>query len=180
MYTPNAATIPDPHQLVGKQLEPIIEILASQPINLQTHLINKSTLMLEQLANIRQRRESHRRFAKLVIDLTTKEARKDKNGQPIKFVPNSARNNNPIHSSAKYKDDTRMFASDKANELSNQRRIAEVTAQAKARSRSEITVREEDLKRFFQPSTRRCQSVVYQYYKEGIFPARGGCDSDES
>ena len=78
MYTLNAATIPDPHQLVGKQFEPIIEILASQPINLQTHLIDKSTSMLEQLTNIRQRRESHRRFTKLVIDPTTKEARKDK------------------------------------------------------------------------------------------------------
>ena len=83
-HAPNAATIPDPHQLVGKQLEPIIEILVSQPINLQTHIINKSMLMLEQLANIRQRRESHRRFTKLVIDPSTKEARKDESGRTHK------------------------------------------------------------------------------------------------
>ena len=181
MYTPNAATIPDPQQPVGKQLEPVIKILASQPINLQTHIINKSTLMLEHLANIRQRRESHRRFTKLVIDPTTKEARKDKNGQPIKFVPNSARTKNPIHSSVKYKDDNHMFESDKANELFNQRQIVEVTVQAEARSRLEIAVREEDFKRDFFSLVHNVAKVWFiDTTRRGFFSARGGCDFDES
>ena len=137
--------------------------------------------MLEQLANIRQRRESHRRLAKLVINPTTKEARTDESGQPTKFVPNSARNNNPIHSSAKYKDDTHMFASDKANELSNQQRIAEVTAQAEARSRLEIAVREEDLKRDLFALVHDTAKVwCIDTTRRGFFSARGGCNFDKS
>ena len=137
--------------------------------------------MLEQLANTRQRRESHRRFAKLVIDPTTKEARKDESVQPIKFVPSSARNNNLIHSSTEYKDDNRMFKSNNANELSNQQRIAEVTAQAKARSRLEIAVCKEDLKQDFFSLVHDTAKVWFiDTTKEGIFSARGGCDFDET
>lgn len=144
--TVTAPTIPDPNQRVGTKLEPAIEDHASHPSSLQTHVISKALMMLKFVANTKQRKESHIHFTKPVISPITNKEKDKGEGNPIKFVPNSARTKCLINSSATYKDDPCMTKSEKANEISNNLRIVQVTFNAKKRSELEIVLRIEDLK----------------------------------
>jgi hypothetical protein len=82
----------DPHALLGTRLEPIMEVLASQPEELQTHIISSSNEVLDLHATIKQRMSTNTRFDKPMKD-TSGEVLKNAEGDPLKFVPNSLRTN---------------------------------------------------------------------------------------
>ena len=85
-----------------------MKVLASQPTSLQTYIIAKTNAMLDLLATIRQRGESHSRFMKPMTDAITGNTVNDDDRAAKQFVPNSCRNKCPIRSSAQSNDDTQM------------------------------------------------------------------------
>ena len=85
----------DPFQLLGTRLEPIMKVLASQPTSLQTHIITKTNVMLDLLATIRQRGESHTRFGKPMTDATSGAVLKDYEGKGKSLYPTLVGTNVP-------------------------------------------------------------------------------------
>ena len=124
-----------------------MNVLASQTASLQTHLIGLINPMLDLRANIKQREESCSRFTKPVIDPRTGEEKKDEAGDTIKFVPNSIRTKNPVNTSNQYKDDPRMKMQEDAALADHLEWQQKMTDRAEQRSKLEIEVRYDDLKK---------------------------------
>jgi hypothetical protein len=103
--------------------------------------------MLDLRANIKQREESCSRFTKPVIDPRTGEEKKDEAGDAIKFVPNSIRTKNPVNTSNQYKDDPRMKVQEDAALADHIEWQQKMTNRAEQRSKLEIEVRYDDLKK---------------------------------
>ena len=106
--------------------------------------------MLDLRANIKQREESCSRFTKPVIDPRTGEKKKDEAGDTIKFVPNSTRTKNPVNTSNQYKDDPHMKMQEDAALADHLEWQQKMTDQAEQRSKLEIEVRYDDLKKGIQ------------------------------
>ena len=102
--------LPDPYKLVGSRLEPIHEVLATQPPSLQTNIIRITRLMLERRDTINLRLTSSAKFTKPVRDPKTEEILKDKEDALLKFAPQSLRAKCPINSSSEFKDEPQMQA----------------------------------------------------------------------
>lgn len=135
----------DPHALLGTRLEPIMEVLASQPEELQTHIISSSNEVLDLHATIKQRTSTNTRFDKPMKD-TSGEVLTNAEGVPLKFVPNSLRTNCKIKASNRCKDDPRMKAVEDEAIKEHEKYKLQQSERAKKMSKLEITLHQELLR----------------------------------
>jgi len=145
----NATKPPDPHQLIGTRLEPIMRDLASQPKKFQTTLIEFQHSMLDKLASIKQRKSSSLRHNKPVIDSKTGKELLDDDGNPKKFVPNSCRAKCPVEASATFRDDPRVTTKLEAARKEHEAWRLKMAQFCKEMSWLEIEMREEALRKEF-------------------------------
>ena len=145
----NATNPPDPHQLIGTRLEPIMGDLASQPKKFQTTLIEFQHSMLDKLASIKQRKSSYLRHTKPVIDPKTGEVSLDDDGAPKKFVPNSCRAKCPVEASESFRDDPRVVTKLEAARKEHEAWRLKMAQFCKEMSWLEIEIREEELRKEF-------------------------------
>lgn len=136
----------DPHALLGTRLEPIMEVLASQPEELQTHIISSSNEVLDLHATIKQRMSTNTRFDKPMKD-TSGEVLTNAEGVPLKFVPNSLRTNCKIKASNRCKDDERMKAIENEAIKEHEKHKLQQAERAKEMSKLEITLHRELLRK---------------------------------
>ena len=136
----------DPHALLGTRLAPIMEVLASQPEELQTHIISSSNEVLDLHATIKQRMSTNTRFDKPMKDASG-EVLKNAEGDPLKFVPNSLRTNCKIKASNRCKDDERMKAIEDEAIKEHEKHKLQQAERAKQMSKLEITLHQELLRK---------------------------------
>ena len=163
----------DPHQLLGTRLAPIMKVLASQPTSLQTYIIAKTNAMLDLLATIRQRGESHSRFMKPMTDAITGNTINEDDGAAKEFVPNSCRNKCPIRSSAQSNDDTQMKTLLEAADKDHEAWKLRMSTHAKTVSELEISIRNKQLRKLFYEFCRDLsltQIVSFEIVNDGFPP----------
>lgn len=134
-------------QLIGTRLEPIIEPLATLPLELQTHIITELNVMLDLHASIEQRRTTNARFEKPATNPTTGEELVDDEGKPLEFVPNSIRSKPPVKPSTLTQDDAEMQALVEEAAAAHEKAKLEQAGFAKQVSKLEIKLREKELRR---------------------------------
>lgn len=145
----NATNPPDPHQLTGTRLEPIMRDLASHPKKFQTILIEFQHSMLDQLASIKQRKSSCLRHTTPVIDPKTGKESLDDDGEPKKFVPNSCRAKCPVEASEMFRDDPRVVSKLEAARKEHEAWRLKMAQFTKEMSWLEIELREEVFRKEF-------------------------------
>ena len=150
-----------------------MEVLASQPNSLQTHIIAKSNAMLDLLATIKQRDASHSRFSQPVTDAKTGDVLTDDAGQPLKFVPNSCRDKCPIKPSQQSNDDNEMKTLLDAANKDHEAWKQQMAAHAQNVSELEINLRNAQLRKLFYEFSKDLSltKVVTLEIINGGFPA---------
>ena len=171
----------DPFQLLGTRLEPIMKVLASQPTSLQTHIITKTNVMLDLLATIRQRGESHTRFGKPMTDATSGAVLKDDEGKAKEFVPNSCRDKCPIKPSQQSNDDDDMKTLLEAANKDHEAWKTAMSNHAKNVSELEISIRNEKLRKLFYEFVKdlALTTVITHEITSGGFPAGNALTTPE-
>jgi hypothetical protein len=86
--TAKAAAPTDLASLLGPRLMPLMDLLATQPDELNGTIISLSQEMLDLHVTIKQRMKSHTQFDKPSTDAKGK-IQNNKEGNPLPFVPNS-------------------------------------------------------------------------------------------
>ena len=84
--TPATAATGSPSTLLGTRLEPIMDLLESQPDELKEHLIVKIKTMLDDRVTIQQRSKTYARFSKPSTDSTTGAILNNEAGNSISFL----------------------------------------------------------------------------------------------
>lgn len=79
--TTTATATADPWQLIVTSLEPIMEVIVSQPESLQTYVISSCGKMLDLIDTIIQRSTNHTRFEKPMANAKTGEVLNDGAGK---------------------------------------------------------------------------------------------------
>ena len=161
----------DPHQLLGTRLAPIMKVLASQPTSLQTYIIAKTNAMLDLLATIRQRGESHTRFGKPMTDATSGAVLKDDEGKAKEFVPNSCRDKCPIKPSQQTNDDNDMKTLLEAANRDHEEWKSTMATHAKNVSELEISIRNGELRKLFYEFVKDLalsEIIIYEITTEGF------------
>ena len=140
--TPATAATGSPSTLLGTRLEPIMDLLESQPDELKEHLIVKIKTMLDDRVTIQQRSKTYARFSKPSTDSTTGAVLLDEAGTPLPFIPSTLRLKCPIKASDTTKDDSSMKqVLDEAAAAHATYQIA-MTAIAKRTAAMEISIRQ--------------------------------------
>jgi len=93
---------------LGPRLGPIKPSLESQPVELQGTIISLTKEMLDLRDVIKQRKTSFARFEKPSKDPITGESVKDKEGNPLPFIPGSLQEKCPLKASTAANNDTIM------------------------------------------------------------------------
>jgi hypothetical protein len=143
-----AAAPSDLASLLGPRLMPLMDLLATQPDELNGTIISLSREMLDLRVTIKQRMKSHARFDKPSTDAAGK-IQMDKDGNPLPFVPNSLRSKCPIKSSSQTNNDTEMKALLDAAAAIHTEYISKMIDSAKAVGQLEITLRVKQLRHKF-------------------------------
>ena len=140
----NAATTIDAR--LGPRLAPIKPSLVSQPTELQGTIISLTKEMLETRDAIKQRKTSYARYEQPSKDPTTGNVVKDKEGNPLPFIPGALREKCPLKASTAANNDTIMAELMEDARKEHAAYIVKMTAVAKSIAAREITIREESLR----------------------------------
>ncbi len=132
--------------LLGSRLQPIMDLLATQPDELKGIIISRSREMLDLRVTIKQREKSHARFEKPSTDATTGAVLNDKDGNPQPFIPISLRSKCPIKASNAMNDEPLMAALLENAKQAHAEHVNKMTEYAKQASRMEISLRSRQLR----------------------------------
>lgn len=142
----STTTLPGPLKaLVGGRFQPIIDLLAPLPAELQTTIIESTDLMLKLFDTISQRIESDKRFKNPVK--VNNEVLTDGNGKSIQFVPNSLRKKCPIKPPDKHKNNARVLSLMADAEKDHESGKSKMTGHAESLSKLVIELDQEKLRR---------------------------------
>eukprot|EP00956_Cyclotella_meneghiniana_P021089 scaffold37974_cov30-Cyclotella_meneghiniana.AAC.1 len=130
---------------LGPRLAPIKPSLVSQPTELQGTIISLTKEMLELRDAIKQRKTSYARYDQPSKDPTTGNVVKDKEGNPLPFVPGALREKCPLKASPAANNDTIMAEHMEKAKKEHAEYIVKMIAVAKSAAR-EINIREESLR----------------------------------
>eukprot|EP00956_Cyclotella_meneghiniana_P035785 scaffold118237_cov47-Cyclotella_meneghiniana.AAC.1 len=131
---------------LGTRLLPIKPSLVSQPTELQGTIISLCKEMLETRDAIKQRKTSYARYDQPSKDPTTGNVVKDKEGNPLPFVPGALREKCPLKASTVANNDATMTELMENARKEHAAYIVKMTAVAKSIAAREIAIREEILR----------------------------------
>lgn len=133
----------------GTRLEPIMDILESQPTELKGTTISLLNEMLDLRATIKQRVSTHARYDKPTTNAATGAELMDVEGAPKPFIPTNLRRKCPIEASKQKKNEARMLVVLEEAETEWNEYITKAAAKAEAVSKLEIDLRQEDARSLF-------------------------------
>lgn len=131
---------------LGARLAPIKLPLESQPEELQGTIISLIKEMLVVRDALTQRNTSYARFDQPSKDSTTGEVVKDKEGNPLPFIPGSLREKCPLKASSAANNDNAMAKLLEEAKQEHADYLLKMTATAKKIAAREISIREEVLR----------------------------------
>ena len=153
--TPATAPPKEPHDdddlssLLGTRLEPLRDVLALQPKELQGTIISASSEMLDLLATIKQREKSYARFSKPMVHPKSQKIMTDEAGKELPFIPTFLRKPHPIKSSDTMNDEPRMKVLLEAAAKDYAEYQVKMTARANECSKLEISIRRDQFRKKF-------------------------------
>ncbi len=142
-----AAANPTTIHQIGKRLEPIKDVLASQPAELKGTIISSIEEMLDCYTTYRQKQKSLARFDQPMKDATTGVVVLDEEGNPKPFIPNPLRKACPVKAPKRVasKNDDQARALEEEAKKDYAEYIAKATATAKKYCQLDTDLCQEEL-----------------------------------